>query len=264
MSISFFVVISLFSSLNPSAQEREDAKSYRFYEQESEGRPPKNELLAYELWSGEPRAPDSLEFEPGRTYLVGVERDIEPADRELLDLSFTDPKEWSFEVEGTLPKKTYSRESSVIYDHGVFFPSQQTDVVWDGIVRWVWSEGVRIEPLKAGNMVSFGSLRAKKTPFLRDLACPVLRGNELEIQVVVKEGRPLVFRKVFKVSGTEGKLPELGLSAVNRKKEIQFENRLGPVRPEEKEKPDAVLTVKRAREDFWSMFRPIGVLRSVT
>jgi hypothetical protein len=118
-------------------------------------------------------------------------------------------------------------------------------VVWDGVVRWVWNEGLRLEPLAGADSVAFGCHAAKPEGFLQPLVCPIVRGAEIEIQVVVEDHKAKRVRKVFRLPGRELRTTQFGMLTLNDTKQDQFPSRFADLTSAEQAHPDIALTVAR-------------------
>lgn len=221
----------------------EDLGAYRFFTAPRPDPREDNQMCAYGLWKGQPLPWSAVRSMAGKDLLVGVERDAIAEDNAVTDFSFTDPK--GLILQDPVLKRTFSTKTSVLYQFGVLYPSTQADVVWDGLVRWIWSEGVRLDPVAGSDEVSFGSHAARPQAFVQPLISPILRGSEEEIQAVVQDHKAAKVRKLFLLRGQALREDQIGLRAMNDRKEDQFPSRFTEVTPAERARPDIAIRVAR-------------------
>jgi hypothetical protein len=247
-------VLALMLSCKPAARDQagavapaatptpESTQGYRFIAHALEPQV-KDDLLVYGLWK-EPAAEwSAIRLDPETEYLLGVERDVTPEER--WEPTFTDQS--GIVVPEPSGKPQVSVVGTKSLPRGVFFPAVQEMVVWDGIVRWIWGDSVRIEPAKPKGNVPLAFRAPKKTESLSPLTCPLLRGQEIETQAVVREGKWTSIRKVFRGRGRDLAGAAWGLTRPNPDRREEFPSLFGEISAEERQQPDIVLSVSPGR-----------------
>ena len=257
------VLVSLSGRSEGQKTTPDDLASYEFYILPYPGDRPADNFFSSRLWAEKPARWGDLTLEAEKQYIVGVEREATSKDNAITDFSFTMPK--GLTLQSPVLKKSFSTNGSSLYDYGVFFPATQADVVWDGVVRWVWDVGLRLEPLAGAESITFGSHAAKPDPFLQPLISPIVRGTEMEIQVVVQDHKATKVRKIFRLSGKDVKNTQFGMLMLNEAKRDEFPSRFTVVTSAEQTHPDIEImiaagsTVKKKinfvhSESIWSSF----------
>jgi hypothetical protein len=224
-----------------AADQRADSGSarWRFYAVEMpEGELPR-ELVVSQLWAKAPTTIAELQSTRDKRLLLGIERDATPANAKVADFSFTMSTGMIISGGGA----RMSPHGTPFFPYGVCFASSQAVTVWDGVIRWNWEDGVYIEPPTGETGPIFGFKDAKPTPFLKPLIAPVLRGREIELQVVVKDNKPKLVRNLFVLEkGRVGDL-ELPVCTPNADGRAEFKSRFTDVTDSEKRSPEIAVTV---------------------
>src|SRR5690606_17110909 len=94
--VVFVLTAVLFSGLIPT-QAQDAASAPRIYVLELDADIPTDEQVVDLLWDAAPVAPDDLNLTGDGRYLVGIERQITPADDDYLDRSYSEPSDYIVE-----------------------------------------------------------------------------------------------------------------------------------------------------------------------
>jgi hypothetical protein len=198
--VVFVLTAVLFSGLIPT-QAQDAASAPRIYVLELDADIPTDEQVVDLLWDAAPVGPDDLNLTGDGRYLVGIERQITPADADYLDRSYSEPS--GYIVEQAAERYATQAYEQVFVD-GYMFPAYQTKLVHRGVIRWVWFEQISIA-LSEGRDIEFGVEAPQEFPSVDRLIPPLLRANEheRELQLVVEDGSFNLLRRVFVITAAE-------------------------------------------------------------
>jgi hypothetical protein len=214
---------------------------YRFHV--LEGSNPTNEQLVDKLWSTPGLAFRDLQLPQG-PYILGIERDVTEADLPYIDRSYTMP--WGGKDVIVLPVDVYyTVKDRRVFDGGLFLPSEQSDLVSGGLMRWVWDKEISVDPYGGGNM-AMGLSVPKDAPYQDTLVPPLLRADksESELQVAVVKGDPVLIRKVFVLSGPDLRGVQFDLETHNTDHIFPFAAGPNEVSAAEHASPDLQFEIK--------------------
>ena len=238
--------ITLLVLLLSGCTRKEDVEGLSFYVIPSSESNVEDSAPNSRLWREQPRAHGDLALDPDLEYLIGVERKPTAQDDLVSEYSFTDQRGFSLVVDQL--KKTFSMDKPYIHVHGVFFPSTQVTAVWDGAIRWIWSDAVRIEALPQSRDTQYGSYPAQNEEVIKPLLPPLLKGTELELQILISDRKVKAVRKIFVVQGKSFKDLTLGMSTFNVKKADQFPDLFASQASTAAASPDISIRLARGAE----------------
>ena len=232
--VVFVLTVLLSSGLIPT-QAQDAASTPRIFMLKLDADIPTDEQVVDLLWEAAPVAPDDLNLAGDGRYLVGIERQITPADADYLDRSYTDPS--GYIVEQAAERYALQPYEQVFID-GYMFPAYQTKLVYRGVIRWVWFEQISIA-LSEGRDIEFGVESPQELPSIDRLIPPLLRANEheRELQLVVEDGSSKLLRRVFVITAAEADSLDFNLDDFNTDHNPIY-GLLPEVADEEKETPE--------------------------
>ena len=239
VSAIFVLAVLMISGLIPT-QAQVAASDLRVYVMSLDANTRIDEQALDLLWDAAPVAPDNLQLVDDGLYLVGIERDIIPADADYLDPSYSEPSGY---IVQQAAERLASQGYEQIFAGGYMFPSFQTKRVYRGIIRWVWFEQTSIA-LYEGHDIEFGVETPQELPSTDRLIPPLLRSNEheRELQLVVDEGSFKLLRKVFVITAAQVDTLDFSLDAYNTDHDPIY-GLLSEVADEEKAAPELMFGV---------------------
>lgn len=232
--VVFVLTILLSSGLIPTLAQ-DTASAPRIYVLKVDADIPTDEQVVDLLWDAAPVAPDNLNLAGDGRFLVGIERQITPADADYLDRSYSEPS-------GYIVQQAAERYALQPYDQvfvdGYMFPAYQTKLVYRGVIRWVWFEQIGIA-LAEGRDIEFGVEAPQELPSIDRLIPPLLRANEREreLQLVVEDGSFTLLRRVFVITAAEADSLDFNLDDFNTGHDPIY-GLLPEVADEEKQTPE--------------------------
>ncbi|MBI5961661.1 MAG: SH3 domain-containing protein [Chloroflexi bacterium] len=258
--IVFVLTVLLSSGLIPT-QAQEETSAPRIYVLELDADIPTDEQVTDLLWSAAPIAPDDLKLAGDGRYLVGIEREITPADAEYLDRSYSEPSGY---IVPQAAEQYALQAYEQVFVGGYMFPAYQTKLVYRGIIRWVWNEQISIALLE-GRDIEFGVERPQELPSIDRLIPPLLRANEheRELQLVVEDGSFKLLRRVFVITAAEADSLDFDLGSYNTDHNPVY-GLLPEVADEEKGTPDLFfeVTVETSSEQHIDFDQPESISAS--
>lgn len=212
-ALAVFVLTVLLSSGLIPTRAQDAASAPRIVVLKLDADVPTDEQVVDLLWDAAPVASDDLNLASDGRYLVGIERQITPADAEFLDRSYSDPS--GYLVEQAAERYALQPYEQVFVD-GYMFPAYQTKLVYRGIIRWVWFEQISIA-LSEGRDIEFGVEAPQEFPSIDRLIPPLLRANEheRELQLVVEDGSFKLLRRVFVITAAQADSLDFSLDDFN-------------------------------------------------
>jgi hypothetical protein len=191
---------------------------YRFYLLEEPN--PTDEQLINKLWLQPALAFQDLQ-PPQGGYVLGVERDITEADLAYVDRSYTSPFGAFVLTEAT--EMAFTMKEREVFENGLFFPFVQSNLIYNGLIRWVWDKEIIIEPYEGAD-IGMGVSQVKNTSSQDTLIPPLLRADEyeLELQMAVVEGEATLIRKVFALNGADLSEMKFGMDMANTEQILLF------------------------------------------
>jgi hypothetical protein len=174
---------------------------------------------------------------PQGGYILGIERDITEADLAYVDRSYTSPFGAFLVTEAT--EMAFSTKDRQVFENGLFFPSVQSNLVYNGLIRWVWGKEISIEPYEGAD-IGMGVSELKETGYQDTLIPPLLRADqyELEVQMAVAEGKATLIRKVFAPGGSDLSGMQFGMDMYNTEQALLFSPGPNEVTAAESASPD--------------------------
>jgi hypothetical protein len=214
---------------------------YRFYLLEAPN--PTHEQLVNELWSQPAVAFTDLE-PPQSGYILGVERDITEADLALIDRSYTSPF-GAFVIQEAV-EMAFTTKNRQVFENGLFFPSVQSNLIYNGLIRWAWGQEISIELYNEAD-IAMGVSDLEDAPYQDTLVPPLLRAgeHELELQLAVVEGEATLIRKVFAPSGPDLGQVQFGMDAYSTEQDLHFDPGPHEVTDAESASPDLQFDVQK-------------------
>jgi hypothetical protein len=151
------------------------------------------EHARYELWASQgSKSLNQLKLPKGQ-YLLGMSRKIDQKDAPFIDRTYNYPGPFG---KGTDQKVISKSKDAIIPVDFNPKSSSATLTIEDGIVCWNWQEGISLVARPGQKGISSYLLGAEK--YNRDpLIAPLAKGEEVELQLVITEEKPVELRKVF-------------------------------------------------------------------